>query len=159
MDLGTLIIGIICVVLCALPFILTNGNKKKKEKQLLLLLNNLTTKYKSTNTIHETFGYFAIGLDSNKKSVSYVLEQKEVVRQEFIALADILSCEVLNTSRNTKNGKIIDHLHLKLFTKDKKKPAILLEFYNSHINYQLNDELDAVEKWNTLINDLLNNNS
>ena len=40
---------------------------------------------------------------------------------------------------------------------DKNKPSITLEFFNSEISFQPVNEFESIEKWNTIINNILAN--
>jgi len=151
MNLGSTIIGIICITLCALPFILTSANRKKKEKQLLNALKEIAQEHQSGITQHDIFGYCAIGLDELKKSVSFILRTDDAIKPQFVNLSTISSCEIANITKS----KHLDRLYLKLKPIDKNQPEMAFEFFNADVNYQLNDELQSIGKWNTLINNLL----
>jgi hypothetical protein len=156
MDLGTIIIGIICLAVCALPFVLTNRNKKKKEKELLDSLKDFAKEHNSEITSHEIGGYFAIGIDEAKNTISFLQKTKETVNLQFIDLTTIKSCEISNISRElAKNEKVIDRLNLKFNAINKNNPSIILEFYNSDISFQPSNEFDSIENWNKRINNLL----
>jgi len=154
MDLGTSIIGIICIAACAIPFVLTSRGKKKREKKILISLKELAKEHQSEITTHEVFQHFAIGLDNSKKTVSFLLKRKEEIASLFIDLSTIKSCEINKITSN--NGNSVDLLNLRLTSFDKKKKEILLEFYNADVSIQPNNEFEAVEKWNDLINNIIN---
>jgi len=152
MNLGTTIIGIICVALCAMPFILTSTNKNKKKKTVLNTLINLANQHNSEISQHEICSYYSIGIDESKKSVSFILDNEETIKKDFINLSSIKTCDVVNLKNTQKDT---ERLYLKLTHIDKSQPHAILEFYNSEINYQLGSELQSIEKWNTLINSML----
>jgi hypothetical protein len=156
MDLGVTLIGIIIVVLCAMPFTLTYRNRKKKEKQFLLSLKELAQHHNCKITQYEVFGYFAIGIDDAKSYVFFVLKTEEKLKQQYINLSNVKTCEITKINRSiNKKETIIDHLSLNFGLVDKSKPNIALDFYNSDISYQLSGEIQSIEKWYKLINDLL----
>ncbi|PQJ69291.1 hypothetical protein [Polaribacter butkevichii] len=156
MDLGTAIIGLICIAVCALPFVLTNNNKKKKQKELLNTLKDFAKKNGSEITQHEIGENYAIGVDTSKNTVSFLQKTKEKVSLQFVNLTTIKNCEINNISKSLgKNETTLDKLILKLSAIDKKKPSIVLEFYNSDISFQPGNEFDSIEKWNKTINSLL----
>lgn len=152
MNLGTTIIGIICVALCAMPFILTSVNKNKKKKTVLNTLIDLANQHNSEISQHEICSYYSIGIDESKKSVSFILDNEETIKKDFINLATIKTCDIVDLKKPRKDT---ERLYLKLSPIDKSKPDVILEFYNSEINYQLGSELQSIEKWNTLINSML----
>ncbi|MGM5471235.1 hypothetical protein ACS386_13225 [Flavobacteriaceae bacterium LMO-SS05] len=157
MNLGVAIIGILGVAVCALPFVLTTRSRKKKEKQLLMLVKNLANQHQSEITQSESCGYYAIGIDESKKAVSFVSKIEDVVKQQFVDLTTIKKCELSNIRRTTANNdKIIDRLNLILSPVDTNKSDMVLEFYNAEVSFQLSGELQSIEKWHILINNLLN---
>ena len=157
MDLGTTIIGIVGIALCALPFVLTNRNKKNKEKEVLNSLKEFAKQHNSEITEHDISECYAIGLDRSKNAISFLQKTKEDTKFQFIDLNTIKSSEINNISKSLGgNEKTLDKLHLKLNVIGKNKASIILEFYNSDINFQPGNEFDSIEKWNKTINNLLN---
>lgn len=158
MDLGTTIIGIICVAICAMPFILTNRSRKKKVKQQLLSLKDLAKQQNCDITQHEICGNYAIGIDQSKNFVFFQLKSsREEIKQQFVDLSAVKDCNIVNINRSTtNNSKIIERLELHLTPKDKNKPGIVLEFYNNELSYQFSGEMQSIEKWGKLVNDCLN---
>ncbi|MBJ2175244.1 hypothetical protein JBL43_13405 [Aureibaculum sp. A20] len=157
MDLGTTIIGSVSVAICAMPFVITNRSKKKKVKQLLISLKDLAAAHSSEITEHDIFKYYAIGIDATKNSVSFILKTEDDEQSYFINLSSIKKCEIVKVgSSGAHSDKDIDKLDLKLTSVEKNKPDIMLEFYNAEVSYQLSEELQSIEKWNKIINNLLN---
>ncbi|WP_405608351.1 hypothetical protein [Polaribacter sp. Asnod1-A03] len=158
MDLGTTIIGVISITICALPFILTSRNKKKKEKELLNSLINFARQNGSEITKHEIGTYFAIGLDESKNTISFLQKTKKSSQFQFIDLSLIKKCQINNISKSLSNNEtVVDKLNLNLTTLSIKDADFNLQFYNSNISFQLSSEFDSLEKWNKIINNILNN--
>lgn len=158
MDLGTIIIGIICIAICVLPFVLMSRNKKKKEKELLTSLKDFAKQHDSEITQHEIAENFAIGLDNSKNTICFLQKTKQEVNLQFVDLNTIKNCEISTINRTlTKNETEVDRLNLKLNNIDKNKPSVMLEFYNADVSFQLSNEYDIIENWNKLINNLLHN--
>lgn len=159
MNLGTIIIGIICIALCAMPFILTSVNKNKKNKQTLDKLKNLAKRNNSEISQYEICGYYAIGIDKSNKTVSFILKNEEDMEEQFINLNTIKSCELIHVKKPINNKeKELSQLYLKLNPVDKNRSPYNLEFFNTDINYQINNEIQSSEKWNALINDTIKEN-
>lgn len=156
MDLGIALIGIFCLAVCIIPFVVTSKNRKKEEKKIIVALHNLAKKNNSNINQSEICGNYAIGIDENKRILFFVLKNETKLTEQFIDLAKIKKCEQINQSRENPNKtKTIEKLYLKLISIDKNKPAIVLDFYDEEINYQFNGEIDSIYKWNQLINNLL----
>lgn len=158
MNLQITIMGIIGVVLCAMPFIITNRNRKKKEKQMLKTLKDLAKQKGYEITEFEVCGDYVIGIDLTKNVIFFQLKSKEEVNIQFVDLSTIKKCHVSNISRTSSNDKIIERLELILTPTEKNKPEIIFEFYNVELSYQLSGEFQSIEKWNELVQKQLNKN-
>lgn len=159
MDLGTTIIGLICIVICAIPFVLTVRGKKKKEKQLLSSLKDLAKQQNCDISEYEVCGFYAIGVDKTKNFAFFSFKKKELTKQQFVDLSTIKSCKIANIGKSTsKNGKVIERLNLNFSPNDENRSNTAFEFYNVDVNYQLCGELESIKKWNSLINNMLNAN-
>jgi hypothetical protein len=157
MELGTTLIGTICVAICAMPFILTTRNKNKLIKKQLTALKNLANKNNSEISQFDVYTFYAIGIDKNKNIISFISKNENTNEEQSVNLENIQSCKI-ETINTPKKAKDIDKLYLKLTHKDISKASILLDFFNSDVNYQLGEELQSINKWNTLINNSLNSN-
>ncbi|SEK37018.1 hypothetical protein SAMN04488008_101354 [Maribacter orientalis] len=82
----------------------------------------------------------------------------EVFNQQYVDLTTIKTCEIANIGKSyARKEKIIDRLNLNFFPVNSNQPNTVFEFYNADINYQLSGELQSIEKWNTLIKNMLKN--
>lgn len=160
MNLGTLIIGIICTIILALPFILTSRSKKKKGIELLTSLKDLAKQNNSEITKHEINSYYSIGLDETKQAVSFIFKSDEIFTSNFIDLTNVKSCKIENINILSRtNNQVLDKLTLNLSYFDKKKSDVVLTFFNSDVSYQPINEFESIEKWNKLICNILNNST
>ncbi|MDO9276772.1 MAG: hypothetical protein Q7T92_14665 [Lutibacter sp.] len=160
MNLGTIIVGAISLVLCALPFILMIRGRKRKEKQLMQSLVGIANNHNCKISSHELFVDFAIGLDEMANQLFFFRKTTENEMAQHINLAEVKFCKVINTSHtisnNDESNKIIDKLELQFSFLDKKIPDNLFVFYNADENTQLNGEILTIEKWAKIVNDNLN---
>ncbi|MDO6761181.1 hypothetical protein Q4566_13300 [Tamlana sp. 2_MG-2023] len=148
MDLGTAIIGSLCVAICAMPFVLTTRNRKKKEQQLETSIIALAQQYYCKITQHEICGNYIIGVDEKKNFLFFQNHLETEIKQQVIDLSTINNCYACR--QNSKNENL-ERLELKFRFTDKSKPEIALEFYNQDINFQLSGEIQSIEKWNELV--------
>lgn len=156
MDLETALIGLICIFVCAIPFVLTSRGRRKKEKLLLMSLKNLAEEKLGKITQHEVCSNYAIGIDETKNFVFFQLRNEEETKAQFIDLSKIKKCSVLNIGNTASNSeRIIEQLNLELIPIDKKETKTVLNFYNSEQSFQLSGEFQSIEKWNLLINKML----
>jgi hypothetical protein len=156
MDSGMIVIGIVSVLICALPIILTNRSRNKRTKLHLALLKEKAKDQNCEITQHEIGDTYSIGIDENRNCLFFLAINKGVVRDQFVDLYTIGDSKIANISRPISgNDKIIDSLSLQLSPRLKKQATIVLEFYNSEVSFQLGGEIKSLEKWNVVINDLL----
>ncbi|WP_424000778.1 hypothetical protein [Maribacter sp. IgM3_T14_3] len=158
MELGIAAIGLASVVICAMPFVITNKSRKTKEKQMMTSLNDVASKNNCKITEHEIFGHYAIGVDAQKKFVFFISKSGEVLNQQYADLSKIKTSEIGNIGKSyVRKEKITERLILTLFSKHVNEPDTVFEFYNADVNYQLIGEFQSIEKWNKEIKNLLKN--
>ncbi|MGO4919114.1 hypothetical protein [Maribacter spongiicola] len=158
MELGIAAIGLASVVICAMPFVITNRNRKTKEKQMMTSLRDVASKHNCTISEFEFFGHYAIGIDAQKKFIFFISKNGEVLNQQYADLSKIKTAEIGNIDKSyARKEKITDRLILTLFSKHGNEPDTVFEFYNVDVNYQLSGEFQSIEKWNKVIKNLLKN--
>lgn len=157
MDLGTAIVGIAIIIICVIPFVLLQKSKKKAEQKLVSGLDALAAAHQSTIAHREVFGDFAIGHDKGMRGLFFYKITTEGPLSQYVDLAGIKSCKVVNTNRTFQNKegayKVIEKLELSLAPLAANQSEIALEFYDVHKNIQLNGELQSIERWAKLVNE------
>jgi len=159
MDLGTAIIGALMLAVFTVPFALSNRSRKNNEKLIKKLLFNLAEKVNSDITEFTQWDNTAIGISTTSKKIFFYKKGEDVEVFHSIDFQSIQRCKFAKISRtlksNNENYEIIDRLELNISTSIKNKQDIILEFYNSEINAQMNGELPLIEEWNKKINSLI----
>jgi hypothetical protein len=161
MESVSIIIWSILILVIALLIFLRIQKKISKEKRIQKTLQDLADQSNGNISEYDHWFNTLIGIDKKNKQLFFVrnMAAKEVVK--VINLAEIQICRINNVSRTVTNGNgsstnVIDRLELSL---KYQKPSVaedILEFYNTNGgNWNLNDELKLVEKWNILINEEL----
>jgi hypothetical protein len=156
MKSGMIVMIGMIVLVFVLPSIWMYVRNLKNEKQFR---NNLFNLASGSNCRISEFDFWknsAIGIDKNKHRIFYIRDLKSEKLKKEVDLSEIQKCRVLNASRslNSKNGNYtaIDRLELVFTSKDKNKPEIGLEFYNTtHDSLALAGEVQLVEKWSGII--------
>lgn len=102
-------------------------------------------------------------MDKNKNVLFFKQKKRDDSMEErCINLSEIQSCRVIDISRTIKKYnstyKLIDRLDLCLIPVDKDRPEIKLEFFNVETDFQLNGQLQLIDKWSKMINDQLRTN-
>jgi hypothetical protein len=159
MDLGTLIIGVVLIVMAFLPIVVVSFHRKNKEKAMLQSLTQVANQQQSILSKHEYFGDFIIGIDEQKHVIFYVKKAKEKLIEAIVNLSDMKDCSVLNVSKTIKskdgNYTIVDRLDLSFTPKEKNKAGVQFAFYHSDSNNQINEELKSAENWSRIVKDQL----
>ena len=160
-DLGTIITGVLALLICILPFALDYKSRKKKENNLLQPLKKIAQKQNYQINEYEAGRNFIIGIDKAKKNVFFYKEEQDKITERFIDLATIQDCKVITSHKamnNTKGSyKVVIKLELSFVSINQGKTEQTWEFYNADVSSQLNGEIQLIEKWSKLINKQLNN--
>ncbi|MCO6499870.1 MAG: hypothetical protein J5I47_05760 [Vicingus serpentipes] len=152
-DVGTAIIGGVILIICFLPFLLTYKNKRKRDTQILQALNNLILQYKAEVHNYEIKSNFAIGIDDVRGFVFFSRKLKnDLIEEKCIDLIKFKMCKV---NKIKSQGNQIDRLVLSFIPINKNESEAELEFFNSDINFQLDGELQLIERWSVFINNQL----
>jgi ABC-type glycerol-3-phosphate transport system permease component len=156
MKSGMIIMIIMIVLIFVLPSIWMYISSLKKEKLLKNKLFNLAATSSCAISEFDFWKDSAIGLDKDRHRIFYIRDIKSEEYKKEVDLSEIQKCRVLNASRsmNVKNGNYtaIDRLELIFTNRDKNKPEIGLEFYNTtHDSLSLAGEVQLVEKWSGIV--------
>jgi hypothetical protein len=159
MDSGTLIVGVIILLVCIIPFAYMIYHQKKQQQTIRQALVDFGAQHQSTIHQLDVWNHSAIGLDHTNRLLYFY---KKATHQPTpttlrITLNELRKCRVENSGRtvSSPNGptNVIDRLELVLSFKDKTKKDVVLEIYNNTQDHlTLNDELPLAERWAALIN-------
>lgn len=147
MEMGTIITGVIIIILCILPFVLLGSGRRKRQKQLLQSLQAAAAQQGGKIARHDCMRDAAIGMDDEARVLYFV---KNDATQHF-HLRSIKSCRAINNARTVDNNRVIDQLALALLPAGNGQPDIQLEFYNQETDVQLTGELQLLEKWAQIV--------
>jgi hypothetical protein len=147
MDATSLTIGIILLIICVLPFIIFSIiNSKKRKKRI----QNLIQKAKENNAlIHEKddWNQSIIGLDKTNKMLFFSKKSEEIDKFISINISELLKCRIERTDNKLK---ALEKLELELTFAS--KPTVVLEFFNKDETRILLNEIEIIQKWQTLLN-------
>ena len=147
MDATSLTIGIILLIICVLPFILFSViNSKKRKKRI----QNLIQKAKENNaTIQEKddWNQSIIGIDKTNKMLFFSKKSEEIDKFISINISELLKCRI---ERTENKHKVLEKLELELTFAS--KPTVVLEFFNKDETRIILNEIEIIQKWQTLLN-------
>jgi len=146
MDQSSLIIGIVLLIVCVLPFILFSLNNSKKRKNRI---QNLIQKAKENNaTIQEKddWNQSIIGIDKSNKLLFFSKKSEEFDKFISINISELQKCQI---ERTENNQKVLEKLELELSFAT--KPTIVLEFFNKNETRLLVNEIELIQKWQKLL--------
>lgn len=147
MDSTSLIIGIILLIVCVLPFILFSVNNSKKRKKRI---QNLIQKAKENNaTIQEKddWNQSIIGIDKTNKMLFFSKKSEEFDKFISINISELLKSRI---ERTENKNKVLEKLELELTFAS--RPTIVLEFFNKDETRLILNEIEIIQKWQTLLN-------
>lgn len=147
MDSTSLTIGIILLIVCVLPFILFSVNNSKKRKKRI---QNLIQKAKENNaTIQEKddWNQSIIGIDKTNNMLFFSKKSEEFDKFISINISELLKSRI---ERTENKNKVLEKLDLELTFAS--RPTIVLEFFNKDETRILLNEIEIIQKWQTLLN-------
>ncbi len=159
METGTVIIGVLFLMLFISPFIfLRDTEKKSREKFLKGALLNLAGINNNSISECKTWNNSIIGIDKVKHVVLFVSNNENVVFEKEIKLNEINKCKVVTKSHTTgfkkENYKVVDSISLAFECKRKTSPDEILDFYNDSFDgLTLSGELQIAGQWAKIVND------
>lgn len=147
MDSTSLTIGIILLIVCVLPFILFSIiNSKKRKKRI----ENLILKAQENNaTIQEKddWNQSIIGIDKTNKMLFFSKKSEEFDKFISINISELLKSRI---ERTENKHNVLEKLELELTFAS--KPTVVLEFFNKDETRIILNEIEIIQKWETLLN-------
>ena len=152
METTTILLTVAIIILCALPIALVLRNKSKNEKKFRERLSNIGGDG-ATLKKFDRWGNKAVAVD-NRNHKLYFFSDRIDNGHKVIDLSELQQVSLIKTHHNggLQASGVIKKVELYLIPKDKAKPNIELEFYNSeHDSLTIREELQLAEKWSTIL--------
>ena len=160
MESGSIIFIVVIVLVLVVLIGMGNFNKKKKEKKMLEALLVAAEKNNSRISEFDLWNNSRIGIDKATRKLFFIrtTETEEVAK--VVDLPEILKGKAVNTSKafsyKGSSQAVVERIELVLTNRDKNKPDVILEFYNSRSdNPILRNEILLAEKWAGIVNVLI----
>ncbi|RZJ58434.1 MAG: hypothetical protein EOO45_26740 [Flavobacterium sp.] len=149
MDLTTTLIGVLIVVLCAVPLIMMHNKKKKKEGKIVKALYDYAEMNSGKITKHDLWPGHAIGLDENSNRLFFLNTTDGTGHTQQVTLDSIKKVVVMGDER----PEVADKLEMMLVSSRPGTPDVIFEFYNHDEAMQINEELQLIRKWEGIVNE------
>jgi hypothetical protein len=154
MDNTTLLITLICVGVCAIPFIAVLQARKKRRTQLFGALKQSADDNDSQLTHYELEGNLAVAIDS-KKGFFYFLNLKgEKSEVDVTDLLEYKACQVVKEFYDDSD-KTLKRVLLQFEPLSGSKKEKTLVCYDREVNFQASGELQFIEKWSGILQELI----
>lgn len=159
MNSEILIVGIVILAICIIPFILMGINKRKKVKALTDALHGFATKHQCNISEYEAGGDYIFGLDAQKKVLFFYKNAHHQTSIEKMELALVKHCRAVTSGSEVKNadgtGKLTDKIELVFTMSSKDKPEIRWTLFDALNEIILIEEQQLAERWAARVNSLI----
>lgn len=154
MDTPTIIIGLIVLIICILPFLIGSKKARLEAKNNLNRLNEFAKESNGNITQYQSWINTIIGLDQNKKILYFIRKVNGNETKIAIEMNEIKMSLVMIT-RSSFNSNI-ETVKLSLESLNKSESKIILEFYDAEFDgLTITGQLQIANEWEKKINDLL----
>lgn len=160
MSPGTLIIAIISLVICTMPFAFMAINKRKNEKALINKLSTLNDGIIPSLSKYESMVNMIIGLDENNNQLYFYRDVNNRIQKYKIELSDYSDCRIIKINEKDDGNEIdapIKSIFIQLISKYSKVENLNLEIFDRNQSLGLLGELAFANEWSTLIGEKLRN--
>jgi hypothetical protein len=149
MDVETIVIAVISLLICGLPFWFMIRNRKKNESKMISDLAALSGKKQLKLTKYELTANLIIGLDDLENTLYFLNKTKNGAKSKVIDLTNYDDCEVIRADRseNEHSAKQIQSLVLRFLPKHNQSELINLPIYDADESGALSGELQLANEW------------
>ncbi len=146
MDREIIIVTIVLMTICILPFYLMSRKNIRKKKHALEKLQGFAAKNACNITHKDLWSGSAIAIDPSNKLLLYSTNGADSDAYRIFGLVGLRDCAVI---KSENAGGAIKKLGLLLSFSN--SPDLDIEFYNENRQMALNHELELANKWKDII--------
>ncbi len=159
MNLEIILVGMVILAICIIPFVLMGINKRKKLKVLTDALNGFATKHQCNLSEHEAGGDFIFGLDAQKKVLFFYKNAHHQTSVEKMELVQVKHCRAVTLGSEVKSSegtkRLTDKIELVFTMSSKDKPEIRWTLFDTLNEIILIEEQQLAERWAARVNSLI----
>src|SRR5215204_4861510 len=116
--MGSIITGLIILMICLLPFVLMNRRHRKKEREFLKELHSKSDNKKAKISQYDSWSNAAIGIDVNSDVVFFTRKTADSNINQQVILRDVAQCKIERiNSQESMRYKAIEKLELFFISK------------------------------------------
>jgi hypothetical protein len=158
MELSTLMVVVVFMAICVLPFVIAYFKGKKKDAQMVKTLNDFAHEHQCNINEFELCGDFALGVDTQRSFLFFIKNKKMETISQFVDLTRMRSCEPIKQRRDVEMDhetmSIVERVEL-AFSPNGNSSVISLDLFDERVNDRLTGELQFVETWSKRISNYL----
>lgn len=149
MDLETIIIAVISLLICCLPFWIMIRNRKKNERKMINELTAISGKGQLKLTKYELSSNFIIAFDESENKLHFLSKTKNGDKSQILDLNNFENCEIIRIdhAENENSPKIIKSISLRFLPANKQSELVILSLFNSEETDALSGELQLANEW------------
>lgn len=156
MNSATLIIAVISIVICSLPFVIGRNNRKKRERALLSEMKKHSYHTALNISKYELFSNCIIGLDEKANVLCFLRKREAGDHFLEVEVANYAKVEVEQRSHeegeNYTKQTVIDELSLTFHPKTNANIIARIELYNRKEKQMLSGEFQLAQEWALFLN-------
>lgn len=153
MDLGTLIIVIICIIIFVVPFVIFNRKNKSASNSLVKKLKEYATSQQYTLEEYENEDELVLGIDYKNRIAFFLNNRIEADKQpKHINLDSFSLCRVNQLTQGSGDESVIKKISLDFIPKSKKEDILSFVLYEESDERRLNNEVQLSRKWVDIFN-------
>lgn len=163
MNTGSIITGIVLLLICALPFVIYNVYNKNKKNKFLQMVTDQASEFGAKPTKMEYWHGTAVGMDENKGMFFLLRKVNDQLIKSAVPLQTMKQVRIIRTEKNSAVGSStngISRIELAFTPKEKDKPDVLIEFYNAEYDsVSFYHEQQLIEKWHAITSNFVDSSN
>jgi hypothetical protein len=158
MDTSSILIGVLTLIIWAIPFTLVSRRNKKRNNKNLKLLSDWSIENKLKLDKIESHSDFILGLDSTEKTFVFFKGSSEnrIVKIPLFNVSQVqLVKETVVSNDNSVHNSRIKSVYLEFSQKNSQSQSLQIELFSIEKHHQLSGEIQLGQEWVKQMNSIL----